>query len=43
MITQENFNFFNPLPEDKILGFPKLKAFADDESNVTTLKLCFIG
>ena len=26
---------FNPLPDDKILGLPKLKAFADDKSNVT--------
>ena len=34
----------NPLPGDKISGLPKLKAFADDKSNVTqTLKLCFIG
>ena len=26
--------YFNPLPNDKILGFPKLKAFSDDKSNV---------
>ena len=26
---------FNPLPDDKILGLPKLKAFADDKLNVT--------
>ena len=25
----------NPLPNDKILGLPKLKAFADDKLNVT--------
>ena len=25
----------NPLPNDKILDLPKLKAFADDKSNVT--------
>ena len=25
---------FNPLPDDRILAFPKLKAFADDISNV---------
>ena len=24
-----------PLPDDKILGLPKLKAFADDKLNVT--------
>ena len=27
--------FFNPLPVDKILGLPKLKAIADDKLNVT--------
>ena len=33
----------NPLPDDKILDLPKLKAFADDKSNVTqTIKVCFI-
>ena len=26
---------FNPLSDDKILGLPKLKAFADDKLNVT--------
>ena len=26
---------YNPLQDDKILGLPKLKAFADDKSNVT--------
>ena len=26
---------FYPLPDDKILGLPKLKAFADDKLNVT--------
>ena len=25
----------NPLPDDKILGLPKLKAFADDKENVS--------
>ena len=25
----------NPLPDHKILGLPKLKAFADDKLNVT--------
>ena len=30
-----------PLPGDKILGLPKLKAFADDKSNVTqNIKVC---
>ena len=27
--------YINPLTDDKILGLPKLKAFADDKSNVT--------
>ena len=27
--------FYNPLPDDKILGMPKLKAFADDKLIVT--------
>ena len=27
--------FLKPLPDDKILGLPKLKAFADDKLNVT--------
>ena len=27
--------FFNPLPDDKILGLTKLKAFTDDKLNVT--------
>ena len=26
---------FNPLPDDKILGLPKLKAFAEDKLNIT--------
>ena len=26
---------FKPLPDDNILGFPTLKAFADDKWNVT--------
>ena len=26
---------FNPLPDVKILGLPKLKAFADDKLNIT--------
>ena len=26
---------FNPLPDDKILGLPKLKAFADEKLNAT--------
>ena len=26
---------FNRLPDDKIFGLPKLKAFADDKSTVT--------
>ena len=34
----------NPLPDGKILGLPKLKAFADDKSNIAqNTKLCFIG
>ena len=33
---------FNPLPDHKILGLPKLKAFADDKSNVTqNIKVVF--
>ena len=40
--TKFNFDDFNPLPEDKILGLPKLKAFADDKSNVTqNIKVVF--
>ena len=32
----------NPLPDDKILGLPKLKAFADDKSDVTqNIKVVF--
>ena len=32
----------NPLPDGKILGFPKLKAFADDKSHVTqSIKVVF--
>ena len=32
----------NPLPDDKILGLPKLKAFADEKSNVTqNIKVVF--
>ena len=27
--------YINPLPDDKILDLPKLKAFADDKLNVT--------
>ena len=34
----------NPLLDNRILGFPKLKAFADDKLNVTQgIKLSFIG
>ena len=33
---------FNPSPDDKILGLPNLKAFADDKSNVTqNIKVVF--
>ena len=35
---QNIFSFlskFNALPDDKISGLPKLKAFVDDKSNVT--------
>ena len=33
---------FNPSPDDKILGLPKLKAFADDKLNVTqNIKVVF--
>ena len=36
------FQLFYPLPDDKILGFPNLKAFADDNSNVTqNIKVVF--
>ena len=32
----------NPLPDDKILGLPKLKAFTDGKSNVTqNIKVVF--
>ena len=35
---------FNPLPDDKISGLPKLQAFADDKLNVThNIKVVFIG
>ena len=34
----------NPLPDDKILGLPKLNAFADDKSNVTqNIKVVFFS
>ena len=34
--------FYNPLPDDKILGLPKLKAFADDKLIVTqNIKVAF--
>ena len=29
------YSLLNPLPDDKILGFPKFKAFPEDKSNVT--------
>ena len=33
---------FNPIPDDKLLGFPKLKASADDKSNVAqNIKIVF--
>ena len=33
---------FNPLPDDKIVGFPKLKTFADNKLNVTpNIKVVF--
>ena len=32
---QQPSPLINPLPDDKILYLPKLKAFADDKSNVT--------
>ena len=33
---------FNPLPDDKILGLPKFKAFADDILNVIhNIKIVF--
>ena len=39
-----NFMILNPLPDNKMLGFPKLKAFAEGKSNVLkTLKLRFLG
>ena len=38
-VTQK---FINPLPDDKILRLLKLKAFADDKSNVTqNIKVVF--
>ena len=37
-----NCYLVNPLTDDKILGLPKLKAFADDKSNVTqNIKVVF--
>ena len=33
--------YFNPLPTDKILGWTKLKAFADDNSNVIQMAQYF--
>ena len=37
-----NIDFFNPLPDYKIVGLPKLKAFADDKLNVTeNIKVVF--
>ena len=36
------WEWVNPLPDDKILGLPKLKAFADDKLNVTqNIKVVF--
>ena len=36
------FNSLNPLPDDKSLGLPKLKAFADDKLNVSqNIKVVF--
>ena len=35
-------NRIKPLPDDNIFGLPKLKAFADDKSNVTqNIKVVF--
>ena len=35
--------YLNPLPDDKILGLSKLKAFADDKLNVThNIKVVFL-
>ena len=28
-------SIFSPLPDDKVSGLPKLKAFPDDKTNVT--------
>ena len=33
----KNFQYINPLPDDKILDWSKLKAFADDKLNVTKM------
>ena len=40
MMTQIPLTLFHfkPLPEDKILALPELKAFADDKCNVAQLK-----
>ena len=39
---QHEVGFFNSLPEDKILGLSKLKAFADDKLSITqTIKVVF--
>ena len=35
-------NVVNPLPDDKVLGLSKLKAFADDKLNITqNIKVVF--
>ena len=41
-LTFSQTNLFNPLPDKKFLGLPKLKAFVDDKLNVTqNIKVVF--
>ena len=44
LLNRFELNMFNPLPHDKILRLPKLKAFTDNKLNVTQdIKVSFIG
>ena len=45
VLETRQHNFVNTLPDEKILGLPKLKAFADDKLNFTLKmsKLSFTG
>ena len=35
LLTLLVYSGLNPLPDDEILGLPKLKVFADDKLNIT--------